>query len=237
MESPTHYELLCVTPEATADEIRAAYRRLVRVYHPDVAGAAGTAMTLRLNEAQRVLLDPDLRSRVDRPASHSGQTRSTASAPRSTDQPARDFHREAPYRSARSPAAEEHSIVWDILAISSITTILVTTIGILTTTYSGPLGEVSPRMVPPLIVALAWMAAGLSRPPRFIYFLFGSAMLLWPLGASGLSPFAFIVSASPDWVWAMLTASFVATIVLRVSAPRVTQLRSKPSAPRWASTA
>ena len=65
MEPPSHYELLCVTPEATAEEIRTSYRRLIRMYHPDAAGAAGAAMTLRLNEAQRVLLDPTLRRQLD----------------------------------------------------------------------------------------------------------------------------------------------------------------------------
>src|ERR1700712_1539651 len=58
MDSPTHHELLCVSPDATADEIRASYRRLIRIYHPDVAGDAGAAMTLRLNEAQDALLNP-----------------------------------------------------------------------------------------------------------------------------------------------------------------------------------
>lgn len=66
MDTPNHYELLCVTPQATADEIRSAYRRLIRVYHPDVATEAGEAMTQRLNEAQQQLLDPTLRANYDR---------------------------------------------------------------------------------------------------------------------------------------------------------------------------
>ena len=74
MESPNHYEVLCVTPDATAAEIRTSYRRLIRNYHPDVAGAAGAAMTLRLNDAQASLLDPTLRARLD------SQLRARASA-------------------------------------------------------------------------------------------------------------------------------------------------------------
>ena len=65
MESPNHYEVLCVTPDATAAEIRTSYRRLIRIYHPDVAGSAGSAMTLRRNDAQASLLDPTLRARLD----------------------------------------------------------------------------------------------------------------------------------------------------------------------------
>jgi hypothetical protein len=41
--------------DATFPEARAAYRRLVRVAHPDVAGPAGTADAARLNQAFAVL--------------------------------------------------------------------------------------------------------------------------------------------------------------------------------------
>lgn len=233
MESPTHYELLCVTPNATADEIRASYRRLVRIYHPDVAGAAGAAMTLRLNEAQRVLLDPDLRSRVDRPASHSTPRRPTAPTHGSSGDFTRNFPKpRESYRASTRPNVQR-SAAWDALALASIATILFSTAAVFAFVYAAPVTSITPRVVPPIVIALVWMAAGLSRPPRFAFFLLGASMLLWPLAASGVWPFTSLVAASPAWVWALLTASFVSTIVLRIAPPRVTRYRRR-STPRVA---
>jgi len=61
----THYETLSVAPDATGVEIKAAYRRLIRAYHPDTAGDRGTEMTQRLNEANDVLRSPERRAAYD----------------------------------------------------------------------------------------------------------------------------------------------------------------------------
>jgi DnaJ domain len=235
MESPTHYELLCVTPEATPDDIRAAYRRLVRMYHPDVAGSAGAAMTLRLNEAQRVLLDPDLRSRVDRPGSHSAASPSSG---RGTSF-ARDTPRSgpAPRPAGRTSVVEQRSIAWEGAAITAIAVIVLSTIAVFAHTYSQPVGGLTPRVIPPIVIALVWTAAGLGRPPRFAWFLLALSMLLWPLAASGVWPVTALVDASPEWIWVALTASFVSAVVLRVAAPRVSKYRFRRSTAGRASTA
>jgi molecular chaperone DnaJ len=47
--------VLGLSPGVTLAEARAAYRRLVRVHHPDVAGDAATAQAARLTEAFAVL--------------------------------------------------------------------------------------------------------------------------------------------------------------------------------------
>lgn len=50
--------LLGVAPTATADEVRDAFRALIRSRHPDRAGATATASAARLIEAHRVLRAP-----------------------------------------------------------------------------------------------------------------------------------------------------------------------------------
>ena len=63
----THYETLGVTPGASPEEIRAAYRRLAKELHPDVNKSAdATARMAEVNVAFSVLSDPDQRRDYDR---------------------------------------------------------------------------------------------------------------------------------------------------------------------------
>lgn len=64
----TLYEELGVRAGATVREIKAAYRRLARERHPDVAGAPAADGFLRLHHAYATLSDPDTRARYDRAA-------------------------------------------------------------------------------------------------------------------------------------------------------------------------
>ncbi len=68
----THYELLGLTPSASPEEVRAAYRALARRYHPDTqhdvdaATAARSRQTMAaLNAAWAVLGDPARRRAYD----------------------------------------------------------------------------------------------------------------------------------------------------------------------------
>lgn len=63
-----YYETLGVSKTATADEIRSAYRKLARKYHPDVAKdkKAGEEKIKEINEAYEVLSDPEKRKKYDR---------------------------------------------------------------------------------------------------------------------------------------------------------------------------
>jgi curved DNA-binding protein CbpA len=62
-----YYLILRLTPEAVAEEIRSAYRRLAIELHPDLSGI-GSDQFLELQEAYSVLSDPKRRAVYDREA-------------------------------------------------------------------------------------------------------------------------------------------------------------------------
>jgi DnaJ domain len=61
----THYEVLGIRRAASAAEIRTAYRELARRYHPDVSDDAAASAMAAVNEAWRVLGDPERRAAYD----------------------------------------------------------------------------------------------------------------------------------------------------------------------------
>src|SRR5438132_1703414 len=61
-----YYALLGVSRSATDEQIRSAYRKLARQYHPDVNGAPDAAERFKqVTEAYEVLADPQRRQRYD----------------------------------------------------------------------------------------------------------------------------------------------------------------------------
>ena len=91
------YKVLQVDPEADAEVIQAAYRRLAQKYHPDLATDADAdafARMVALNEAWSILRDPELR------AAHDRARAAAAAAPTGRPQPAAD--RQRPPRTAET---------------------------------------------------------------------------------------------------------------------------------------
>ena len=66
MEYKDYYRILAVDRQASADEIKKAYRKLARKYHPDISKEADASQRMaEINEANAVLSDPEKRAAYD----------------------------------------------------------------------------------------------------------------------------------------------------------------------------
>ena len=68
MTGRTHYQVLGIAPDASATEVRDAYRQRAREHHPDRSRSSAVgfdAAMPEVNEAYRVLSDPGRRAMYD----------------------------------------------------------------------------------------------------------------------------------------------------------------------------
>ena len=84
------YAVLGINRTASSNEIKSAYRRLARKYHPDVnSDPAAPSKFAQVNEAYHTLIDPERRKTYDR----TGSVSSSASARRANSAAARAARR------------------------------------------------------------------------------------------------------------------------------------------------
>lgn len=66
MSNSNHYKTLDISPKATTAEIKQAYRRLAKLFHPDSQSeTADTEKIIRINAAYEILGDPSRRRSYD----------------------------------------------------------------------------------------------------------------------------------------------------------------------------
>jgi curved DNA-binding protein CbpA len=115
-DRPDPYKTLQVDPEAEDEVIQAAYRRLARKYHPDVAGDDAADRMSAINAAWDLIGDPDARRRYDADrailehaadAAGRASTTSRATAPPGPDKAAPEARPTAP-----PPPPDEVSRDW-----------------------------------------------------------------------------------------------------------------------------
>jgi DnaJ-class molecular chaperone len=77
-----HYQILQVDPQAESEIIAAAYKRLARMYHPDVNDSPEASSKMKeINQANKILSDPVKRQEYDekqKTVNHSTYSRTTA---------------------------------------------------------------------------------------------------------------------------------------------------------------
>jgi curved DNA-binding protein len=107
MQFKDYYQTLGVARDATAEDIKKAFRKLARKYHPDVSKEADAELRMKeVNEAYAVLSDPEKRAAYDQLGAAISPGR--ISTRRRTGTPASSFPERA-FRRTRPPTSATSS--------------------------------------------------------------------------------------------------------------------------------
>lgn len=108
MVVPNHYDTLGLHPEATQAEIKQAYRRLVKEFHPDRNLRSGNHEQMaQINVAYEVLGDPHHRQSYDYQHRYQGQTKTARRNRESRHQRSTTVHRQP-----SGQQTDEHLQLW-----------------------------------------------------------------------------------------------------------------------------
>lgn len=110
MTNSNHYNTLEVSPSATPAEIKQAYRRLVKRFHPDSNPETADPETIiRINAAYEVLGDPQRRQSYDQHLLHAGRGAQWANAYASQNAGTRSHRQQWAAAAQKQYRAHRHS--------------------------------------------------------------------------------------------------------------------------------
>lgn len=94
MSDSNHYETLDVSPIATAAEIKQAYRRLAKIFHPDSqCETSNSEKIIEVNAAYEVLGDPKRRKSYDQQLRYSNTQQESWNRQQRTAEAQQHYHR------------------------------------------------------------------------------------------------------------------------------------------------
>ncbi|HEV2239080.1 MAG TPA: J domain-containing protein [Ktedonobacterales bacterium] len=121
-DEPDYYAVLELASDADDDEIRQAFRRLARLYHPDVAGTGDLAHMQRLNIAYQALSDPARRAEYDLTRARHGADQPRAAAAAHTPRGARTARgRAGMVRATAGPLTQRHRLDANATSVAALT--------------------------------------------------------------------------------------------------------------------
>jgi hypothetical protein len=221
VQTATYYETLTVDPSASVEEIKAAYRRLLRAHHPDLVGSSpeSEATTRLLTEAYETL-SGSARTDYDRSLLPEEPTPEPQPHPRTPSRPSAPHS--TPFSPSRYRFLSRTVIVSGFLSAAS-------TVLALWYTFAGP--ESPFRPVIGILAVLPIVIAVTRRAPWPLLVAIGLGCAALPLYLAGVWPGTALVDDAqvPVAVLALIPAHAIAAITFRLTVrPAWAQRKARP---------